>query len=103
MSDAMMAAIGAIIVALIALAGNIYAAKKGAEKAEKAANAAADRVGTLTIYRIDQLEKKVDKHNTLIDRMYCAEKRLDVQSEQIKVANHRLEDLEDTERKGVQI
>ena len=57
----------------------------------------------LVNYRLEQLERKVDQHNTLIDRMYCAEKRLDVQSEQIKVANHRLEDLEDTERKGVQV
>ena len=27
----------------------------------------------LTLYRIDQLEKKVDKHNNLIDRMYKIE------------------------------
>jgi len=32
----------------------------------------------LVNYRLEQLEKKVDKHNNLIDRMYCAEKRLDV-------------------------
>jgi hypothetical protein len=32
----------------------------------------------LTNYRLEQLEKKVDKHNSVIDRMYCAEKRLDV-------------------------
>ena len=32
----------------------------------------------LTTYRLAQLEKKVDKHNSVIDRMYCAEKRLDV-------------------------
>ena len=100
MNDAMITSLGAVAVALIALIGTVYSSKK---TAEKAANSAADRVGTLTVYRIDQLEKKVDKHNTLIDRMYCAEKRLDVQSEQIKVANHRLEDLEGTERKGVQV
>lgn len=32
----------------------------------------------LVNYRLEQLEKKVDKHNSMIDRMYCAEKRLDV-------------------------
>ena len=26
-----------------------------------------------TIYRIDQLEKKVEKHNNLVERMYIAE------------------------------
>jgi hypothetical protein len=32
----------------------------------------------LTIYRIDQLEKKVDKHNGLVDRMYKVEARLGI-------------------------
>ena len=47
-----------------------------------------------TLYRIDQLEKKQDKHNTLIERMYRTEERLDIVEERIKVANHRIEDLE---------
>lgn len=41
-----------------------------------------------TIYRIDQLETKVEKHNNLVERMTLAE-------EKIKVANHRIEDLEE--------
>lgn len=41
-----------------------------------------------TIYRINQLEKKQDKHNNLIERVTLAE-------EKIKVANHRIDDLED--------
>ncbi|NLI21745.1 MAG: hypothetical protein GX418_09385 [Clostridiales bacterium] len=45
-------------------------------------------------YRLEQLEKKVDKHNNLIDRMYCAEKRLDVLGEQMKTAGRRIEGLE---------
>ena len=47
-----------------------------------------------TIYRIEQLEKKQDKHNGLIERMYEVEKRLDVIDERQEVANHRLTDLE---------
>ena len=31
----------------------------------------------LTTYRIEQLEKKVEKHNTLVERMYKVESRLD--------------------------
>ena len=41
-----------------------------------------------TIYRIDQLEKKVEKHNSIVERMTVAE-------EKIKVANHRIDDLEE--------
>ena len=44
--------------------------------------------GTQVIkYRIEQLEKKVEKHNTVVERTYLLE-------EKIKVANHRIEDLE---------
>lgn len=49
----------------------------------------------LTTYRIKQLEKKVDKHNTVIDRTYKVESRLDVIDEEIKVANRRISDLEE--------
>ena len=45
-------------------------------------------------YRLEQLEKKVDKHNSVIERTYQLEKRADVVDEKIKVANHRIEDLE---------
>ena len=48
----------------------------------------------LTIYRIDQLEKKVEKHNNVIERVYALEKQEAVIEEEIKVANHRIEDLE---------
>lgn len=45
-------------------------------------------------YRITQLEKKVDKHNHLIERQYNIEKITAVLSEDLKVANHRIKDLE---------
>ena len=50
--------------------------------------------GKLTEYRLEQLEKKVEKHNNLIDRTYKLEEISAIQAEQIKVANHRIEDLE---------
>lgn len=40
----------------------------------------------LTTYRIEQLEKKVDKHNTLIERMVVVE-------QSTKSAHHRIDDL----------
>lgn len=48
----------------------------------------------LIAYRLEQLEKKVDKHNTVIERTYELEKRAEVIEEQLKVANHRIGDLE---------
>lgn len=48
-----------------------------------------------TLYRIDQLEKKVEKHNNFVERIYECERILDVHDEKIKVANHRIDDLED--------
>lgn len=49
----------------------------------------------LTTYRIEQLEKKVDKHNTVIERTYRLEQEYAVMDERIRVANHRIEDLEE--------
>lgn len=49
---------------------------------------------TLLEYKFDQLTHKVDLHNNAVERLYQAERKLDVQAEQIKVANHRIEDLE---------
>lgn len=48
----------------------------------------------LITYRLDQLEKKVDKHNQVIERTYELEKRADVLEEKVKVANNRIKDLE---------
>lgn len=48
----------------------------------------------LTQYRLEQLEKKVQAHNNLVERMYQVEERTELQEEKIKVANHRIDDLE---------
>ena len=45
-------------------------------------------------YRLTQLEEKVDKHNNLVERTYKLEQQNEIQDEKIKVANHRIEDLE---------
>ena len=51
-------------------------------------------------YRLLELEKKQDKHNDVINRMFIAEKDIAVNTEQIKVANHRIQDLEDLQKKS---
>lgn len=45
-------------------------------------------------YQIEELKKAVDKHNNIMERTYDLEKRQSVSEEQIKVANHRIDDLE---------
>lgn len=72
-----------IIVALIAAGGGLLGSLVGVIASSK-----------LTTYRIQQLENKVEKHNTVIERTYKLEETEAVMQEQIRVANHRIADLE---------
>ena len=45
-------------------------------------------------YRLTKLEEKVDKHNSVVERTYKLEEMATLQEEKIKVANHRIDDLE---------
>lgn len=65
----------------------VWGNKKNAETAQKQTE--------LTLYRISQLEDKVNKHNNLIERTYAIEQRLSLDEEKIKVANNRIHDLEE--------
>lgn len=73
----------AIIVALIGLAGSAAGSLGGVLVSSR-----------LTQYRLEELEKKVQAHNSLIERTYRLEERTELQEEKIKVANHRIGDLE---------
>ena len=44
--------------------------------------------------KIQTLSDRVEKHNGVIERTYKLEQETAVHTEQIKVANHRIEDLE---------
>ena len=79
-----------IAVALITLAGVIITVALGNKKTSKDIKSQTD----LTIYRIDQLEKKVEKHNQVVERVYILEIKEEVEEEKIKVINHRIDDLE---------
>lgn len=69
MNEAALAAtisvIGSIIVALISYAANRKGAKEASETNAK-----------LIAYRLEQLEKKQDKHNSVIERMITLEGRV---------------------------
>lgn len=65
-----------ILIALISLAGTMLGTFGGIVTSSK-----------LTNFRIEQLEKKVDRHNNFAERIPIIE-------EKIKTANHRISDLE---------
>ena len=65
-----------VIVALISLIGTLGGTFGGIIVSAK-----------LTNYRIEQLEKKVEKHNNFAERIPVIEEKL-------KVEDHRIEDLE---------
>ena len=72
-----------MLVAILSLAGTLIGSLGGILAANK-----------LTVYRIEQLEKKVEKHNSVIERVYKLEQADAVEEEEIKVINHRIADLE---------
>lgn len=56
-----------------------------------------EKTRALMEYKLDELTKRVDEHNHVVERTYSIERELSIQKEQIKVANHRIEDLEGIE------
>lgn len=73
-----------IIVGVLAFAGTLIGSLISNNKTQ-----------ALVTYRLQQLENKVNKHNNLVERMYNLEEKQMVMEEQIKVANHRIADLEE--------
>lgn len=72
-----------IIIALIGFLGSMLGTLGGIALNTKLSN-----------YRIEQLEKKVDKHNHLIERMYSVEEDVRVLDEKVKAVNAMISDLE---------
>ena len=76
-----------IIVALLSLLGTLAGSLLGILAATK-----------LVVYRIEQLEKKVEKHNQVVERVYNLETNEAVVKEDLKNINHRIDDLEDAKK-----
>ena len=73
----------AIIVAVLGLVGTL------------AGSYLANRKSTaLFAYRREQLEQKVSTHNHLVERTYALEESVALMDERVRVANHRIADLE---------
>lgn len=73
----------AIIVAALGLVGTLV----GSYLANRKSTA-------LIAYRLEQLEQKVSKHNNLVERTYALEESVALMDERVRVANHRIADLE---------
>lgn len=75
-----------IIVAALALVGSAYGSYKGK-----------DKILALLDFRLKELEKKQDKHNAVIERVYNLEAKhvscKGLVDEKVKVLNHRIDDL----------
>ena len=71
-----------VLVALLSLLGTILGTFGGILTANK-----------LTNYRIEQLEKKVEKHNHVIERVYELEKHEAVVDTEIKSISHKIEEI----------
>lgn len=76
-----------VIVALVTSIGSFLGVFYSNRRAAKESAALLD-------YRIGQLEEKVDRHNSVIERTYRLEEGQAVLEEKIKVANNRISDLE---------
>ena len=73
----------AIIVAALGLVGTLAGSYLASRKST-----------ALIAYRIEQLEQKVSQHNHLVERTYALEETVALMDERMKVANHRIADLE---------
>ena len=82
MNESLIAAGATLLVCLI---NNHYQQKQSDKKH--------DETISLIDYKLEQLTKKVDLHNNAVERLYEVEKRLGIDEERIKVANHRIEKL----------
>lgn len=83
-----------ILTALISAGGAILVCVlNNRAQANRAQQDSAKQMAIIEL-KIDQLSDRVNKHNNLIERTYKLEELTALQEEKIKVANHRIDDLE---------
>lgn len=103
--------IGSVITGVLALIGVIYTTKKTNQVTltqikNELTVARTETNGTIDLVKKDitvlqdnlmDLDNHVKEHNNLVVRLYEVEKSIELLDDRIKVANHRIKDLE---RKG---
>lgn len=70
--------ITAVITGAFALIGTYFSNRKSA---------------ALVQYRLDQVEKKLEIHNNLIERTYKLEERTELQEEKIREVNNKVDEI----------
>lgn len=80
------AVITGIVAIVVCMVNNLYQSKAVKTQHEKTI--------ALIDYKLEELTQRVDKHNNVVERVYKLEQQNEVQEEKIKVANHRIDDLE---------
>ena len=84
-----------IIAAVISACAAILVCIINSNAQNKKILAEMDKHNELQGYKLEQLTEQVEKHNRVIERVYKLEQADEVEKEQIKVINHRINDLED--------
>lgn len=90
-----------VLMPVLTFAGVVLTVWATLRKSEKEAATQREKVAAdnkaqtdLILYRLGELEKKQDKHNAVIERTFRLEERAELHEEKLKVANHRIDDLE---------
>ena len=78
-----------VLCALIAFAGSLIGTFAGIITSSK-----------LTEYRLKELERKVEKHNSLVERMYLLEDRMNLSDERTRSTENRVKPLEEERYEG---
>lgn len=92
--DVWISLLGSLVTGGLALAGVVYTSRKQHDvtisevKTEIA----------LVKKDITTLEASVSKHNGVVERMFAAEKAIELLDERVKVANNRIADLEEVNK-----
>lgn len=88
--QALLSFFSSVLVAVISLAGVVYTSRK------QHSSTISEVTTQIALMRkdIENLDEKVQKHNGVIERTYALENAVSILDEQVKVANHRISDLE---------
>lgn len=85
---------GTILSAIISAASAVVVCLITQNRQAMKLEAQLDKQTALLEQRLGQLSERVEKHNSVIERTYKLEELTALQEEKIKVANHRIDDLE---------
>lgn len=86
----MEAFITAFVTLCVCMINNIFQARQTDKKHNETI--------ALIEYKLNELTKRVDKHNNVVERTYKLEELTSLQEEKLKVVNHRIEDLENANK-----